>query len=341
MQEIRSVVFSAIDGEYLLSGDDRQIAVIKTGVMFHVGLTRQGLTIDDTLRSYGTFKKVFFKGVSAENSFRIKPAMPSLQAKESDDNLALGISDNSIEIVNIIDLEKYISGCVETEGGPNNLPEYYKAQAVLCRTYAIKNFSRHALEGFNLCDGIHCQAFNGKSRMNPLIYDAVSETRNLILADNDSIPIMTAYHANCGGISSSASMAWNKDLPYLIPVRDPFCDGSSQYAWKKSLTIAEWDNYLESKGMQPGSDSLSGSFRQKYLDPEKRRLPLSTIRDDLKLKSSFFTVQQQNGSVIIQGQGYGHGVGMCQEGAMEMARVGYSYVDILMFYFHHVNLENR
>ncbi len=52
--------------------------------------------------------------------------------------------------------------------------------------------------------------------MNPKIYDAVLETRNTILVDQNGNPIMTAYHANCGGITCSASMAWNKDLPYLV-----------------------------------------------------------------------------------------------------------------------------
>ncbi len=79
----------------------------------------------------------------------------------------------------------------------------------------VKNFTRHAIHGFNLCDGVHCQAFNGKSHMNRIIYDAVNQTEDKILVDETGNPIMTAYHANCGGLTCSASMAWNKDLPYL------------------------------------------------------------------------------------------------------------------------------
>ncbi len=68
---------------------------------------------------------------------------------------------------------------------------------------------------------------------------------------------------------------------------------------------------------------------------------MSMLRDDFKLKSSFFTIEETDNSVILHGHGYGHGVGLCQEGAMEMARVGYSYIDILMFYFHGVSLIDR
>jgi stage II sporulation protein D len=65
---------------------------------------------------------------------------------------------------------------------------------------------------------------------------------------------------------------------------------------------------------------------------------MSEIRRDFQLKSSFFYVTQEKDGILIHGHGYGHGLGLCQEGAMEMARVGYTYVDILMFYFHNLFL---
>jgi len=70
-------------------------------------------------------------------------------------------------------------------------------------------------------------------------------------------------------------------------------------------------------------------------------LLLKDIREHLQLKSSWFHVEAQNGSVVIRGHGYGHGLGMCQEGAMEMARVGYTYVDILMFYYKGLVLKQQ
>ena len=84
------------------------------------------------------------------------------------------------------------------------------------------------------------------------------------------------------------------------------------------------------------SDGDTG--RQKYLDRVSKKIPMKSVREDLGLKSSFFWAEENNTNVIIHGHGYGHGLGLCQEGAMEMARVGYTYVDILMFYFRNLNL---
>ncbi len=342
--QVQSVVFSVVEGEYILSGDGRQIAVIRRSTMFHVEISGSGLVVSDTLQSYGTFLKLEFKGVSKNNVFQVKPVFPSLPSKESEDFLSVSPRDRSLQMINILDLEKYIPGTVEAEGGSNAGIEYYKAQAVLTRTFAIKNFTRHATQGFNLCDGVHCQAFKGKSHMNRLIYDAVSQTVNKILVDQTGDPIMTAYHANCGGLTCSAFMAWNKDLPYLPSVHDPFCDGSSQRNWTKTIPLQDWNNYLSKKGVPVGLEPASqlqvqdgkNSFILKI-----KRFPCHMLRDDFKLKSSFFTIEESDGSVILHGHGYGHGVGLCQEGAIEMARVGYSYIDILMFYFHGVSLIDR
>ncbi len=341
---VQSVVFSVVEGEYMLSGDGRQIAVVRKSTMFHIEMSGSGMVVSDTLQSYGTYLKLEFKGVSASNVFQVKPVFPALPSKESDDNLTIGMRDRSLQLINMLDLEKYVPGTVEAEGGSNAGIEYYKAQAVITRTFAVKNFTRHATQGFNLCDGVHCQAFNGKSHLNRIIHDAVNQTANKILVDETGNPIMTAYHANCGGITCSASMAWNKDMPYLTSVHDPFCDRSSLRNWTKSIPLADWNNYLSQKGVPVGSENLqaiTGEGRQKFLYPEKQKVPMTLLRDDFKLKSSFFTIEESNGTVILHGHGYGHGVGLCQEGAIEMAKVGYSCIDILMFYFHGVTLVNR
>jgi stage II sporulation protein D len=343
-KDVQSVVFSTVEGEYLLAGNGRQVAVIRQGEIFHIERTASGMEVHDTLQTYGVFKSLEFTGVSGNNVFQVKPVFPALPAKESDDNLYMGLFNDALLLINRLSLENYIPGTVEAEGGSNAGIEYYKAQAVLTRTFAVKNFHRHAHEGFNLCDGVHCQAFNGKSRMNAKIYTAVNSTRNEVLTDRTDAPIVAAYHANCGGITGNASTEWNRDLPYLIPVRDPFCINSEHRNWMKSITRADWNAYLQKKGYFGEPENLFSTAeagRQKYLDRENNKLLLTEIRNDFKLKSSFFHIEPGNGSVIFRGHGYGHGLGMCQEGAMEMARVGYTYVDILMFYFRHVKIAGN
>jgi stage II sporulation protein D len=339
---IESMVFTTIEGEYLLYGDGQKIAVIGKGVIFHIENSASGLEVHDTAGSFGSFKELIFKGVSNTNIFQVKPVFPALPAKESEDDLTVRF-DGSLTMINNLEIEKYIPGTVETEGGSSALPEYYKAQAVIARTFALKNILRHAHEGFNLCDGVHCQAYNGKSRMNKEIYKATRSTENEILIDFHGEPVMTAYHANCGGITGNASAVWNRDLYYLIPVNDPFCNRSSHTNWTKTITRETWNEYLIQKNLTvdmiiPVSQAVN---RQKYLDPQNQRLLLTDIRKDLGLKSSFFTIVVQDTSVVIRGHGYGHGLGLCQQGAMEMARVGFTYIDILMFYFTNLNLNKK
>jgi stage II sporulation protein D len=340
--DIRSIVFSTVEGEYLMEGDGKKVVTIKRGTMFHIELSETGLAVHDTTQSYGIFTSLKFKGVSAINVFQVRPVYPVSRPKESEGELTVSIYHDAIRLINKLDLEEYVPGTVEAEGGSVAPAEYYKAQAVITRTFAIKNFHRHAHEGFNLCDGVHCQAFNGKSRLNKKIYEATKSTKNEILVNITGEPVVTAYHASCGGITGSASTEWNKDLPYLVPVNDPFCNRSAHRNWSKTIPAATWISYLQEKGyanVYTGNFTENETGRQKYLDRKNKKLSLKDIREDLELKSSFFQVQSADGNVIIHGHGYGHGLGLCQEGAMEMARVGFTYVDILMFYFRNLKIE--
>ncbi|MBN2274319.1 MAG: SpoIID/LytB domain-containing protein [Bacteroidales bacterium] len=342
-KKVSAVVLSVTEGEYIIYGDYRQVGIARKGLIFHIENAGHGLTIQDTLRILGTFSRIEFKGISHENVFRIRPVSPSLPPKESDDNLLLSQEGHSLRIINILDLEKYIAGTVETEGGPNAHPEFYKAQCILARTFAVKNFYRHGTEGYNLCDTEHCQAYKGKSRMNPEIQAAARATKGLVLMDRYNHLVNPLYHSNCGGMTSDAARVWGKPLPYLQPVTDPFCRNSRNATWKAILSRSEWINYLVSKGfnkrlLQQSDFTCNPAVREKYYRIGERQVELTEIRKDLGLKSTFFSITTEEGQVVLHGRGYGHGVGMCQEGAMEMAKKGYVYVDILHFYFTNVRI---
>lgn len=341
-EQVQSAVFSVVQGNYILLGDDRQVALLNEGTIIHLDYGDGTVVVNDTARLVGTFRNIEFRGMSTENVFLVKPVYPELDARESDDDLIISTYGESLRVINRLDLEKYIAGTIEAEGGVNEDIEYYKAQAVLARTYAVRNFDRHAPEGFNLCDGQHCQAFHGKSRWNDEIYEATGATSNQILTGPDNQPATTAYHANCGGVTSSASIAWNEDLPYLFPVNDPFCLEADNAHWSKVFPLAEWSQYLLKRGVLSPvlPDNLTVEpARLKYFVFGDRRILLSDIRQDLQLRSAFLTLARQGNNIVIEGRGYGHGVGLCQDGAMQMAKLGYVYVDILMFYFRDLQLS--
>jgi stage II sporulation protein D len=341
-KNIESVVVSFTQGSYTITGNEKVIARSNRNRILHIDLSDSSLIVNDENGSYGPFYKVSFIPEDSNCVFMVRPVFRALLPVESDDRLDITSANGFLMLINTIGLEKYISGIVEAEGGPSALPEFYKAQAVLARTYAVRNYYRHAHQGFNLCDGVHCQAFNGKSRMNKDIYIAVEETESQILTDKSGVPVMTAYHSSCGGMTASAAIEWNRELDYLVPIADPFCNRSKNRNWSKNIPIQEWNAYLEKTGNKENQDFAGGEKgRIKYLDITTKSILLTDIRMQFNLKSSWFHIENNGTYVTIKGHGYGHGLGLCQEGAMEMARVGYNYVDILMFYFRGVELVNR
>ena len=104
----------------------------------------------------------------------------------------------TLVLINISDIERYITGVVMAEGGPGKNLEYFKTQAIIARTYMYKYFGKHLPDRYNVCDNTHCQAFNGLSS-DSLLNEAALETKGLVILDKDSALIISAFHSNCGG----------------------------------------------------------------------------------------------------------------------------------------------
>ena len=225
------------------------------------------------------------------------------------------------------------------------MPEYYKLQAILCRTYALSHLRRHEDEGFQLCDQVHCQAYKNKATFAQII-NLVDETKGLVVVDSDLNLITAAFHSNCGGQTINSEDVWSMRTSYLKSTRDTFCLNQPNACWKKEIPLKDWTNYLLLKHKHSIGDSLiyNDSFlipqegREIFFKDKDLKIPLKTLRNDWQLKSTYFSIDQKKDSIIILGRGYGHGVGLCQEGAMHMAVLNYSYKDILHFYFKDVHL---
>ena len=200
-----------------------------------------------------------------------------------------------------------------------------------------KHFSRHLIDRYNLCDNTHCQAFNGISA-DTLINRAALESRGLVVLDRDSILIISAFHSNCGGETSTSQDVWLSGYLYLTKVTDPYCIKSPGATWRKSIPYSDWEAYLKKSGFEAaGSTSPSYNFqqitRQDAYTIGSFSLPFRQIRNDLNLRSTFFSVMNDGDSITFIGRGYGHGVGLCQEGAMVMAAKGFKFSDIIGFYY--------
>jgi stage II sporulation protein D len=278
-----------------------------------------------------------------------------LTGKTGDDSFSLMINGNShikqfysgglrcypdlgtLLFINISDVEKYISGVVQAEGGNGKSLEYFKTQAIIARTYMYKYFDKHLSDRYNVCDNTHCQVFNGLSS-DTLINRAALKTRGLVILNKDSTLIISAFHSNCGGETSSSDQVWLSSQTYLKSVVDPYCLNSRNAIWQISFPLNEWVSYIRKSGYHGRIDNPTAfNFSQKSRLSEYKTgsfsMPLSTIRSDLNLRSTFFSVIAVGDSIILKGKGYGHGVGLCQEGAMEMAAKGFNYKQIIDFYY--------
>ncbi len=343
---VTSFTLHCIKGEFtFLSGGDTLVNLIP-GEIYYMRLHDGMINLRGADKDFGSFPDLVIREAVFKSECRIKPVEPSLDPESYSGNFRINIEHEIIQIINETEMDNYLAGVVEAEVGPVEEDELYKAQSIICRTYALKNWMRHSEEGFNLCDEVHCQVYNGISDENPAIMHAILSTHNLVLTDIYSRLIDPVYHSNSGGETQRAGDIWPEDHDYLQAIIDPFSEGRRNASWLKTISLEEWKDYLKNKGFKPDKKAIGTTplitqiHRQKYFVLGKDSLSLSMIRKDFDLKSTFFDMEEKGDSILIKGRGYGHGIGLSQEGAMQMANEGYSYSDILQFYFYQIKVIN-
>lgn len=287
---------------------------------------------------------VCFRETTSNNKFILSNSTGDNKVYLYSGNLFCRPDLETIVLVNDCNIEEYIAGVVRTEGGPGRNAEFFKTQAVLARTYTYRNLGRHTADGYNLCDATHCQAFNGITGES-VIHGAVYDTRGKVIVTPDSNLIISAFHSNCGGQTSSSGYVWMLSLPYLKGVTDPYCTGSRNAVWEKKVDLDDWKRVLAANGYAGNSKNASGfSFtqtsRMMSYTTGTFSIPFNVLRNLLGLRSAWFSVVPSGDSLLLKGRGYGHGVGLCQEGAMVMADKGFTSDQIIKFYYPGVQLIN-
>ncbi len=340
-QTIKKMTIAQYQGNYWLFADTLGLDTLQQFDFLDLEWQSGKIAVKKGTQEMGLFDKVLLVPMRYENAIELIPKSPSLKPRRYEDEVEITGGTKGLTIVNIAEMGNYLAGVVESEGGGGKHLEYYKAQAVMSRTYALKYRGKHQKEGFDLCDRTHCQAYFSMLKNSPLIDSAVLYTQNDVLLDKKNQFIDSYFHANCGGQLAEPQHVWNTKIEYLSTFRDTFCTYSKQAIWEKSIPMEEWKSFLVSAYHLPASDSSLISalyfsyqpYRKAFYLSPTLGIPLRDIRDKFNLKSTYFSCSLENGSVVIKGKGFGHGVGMCQEGAMKMAKQGFNYDQILTFYF--------
>ncbi len=331
-----AVIVSVRKGAYDMVADGNTRMHCSAGEMIFI--SRKGNELNVTTRNNPGFSvsSLLFSEADTSSTFSLRiPGMKDAQA-EYPGSLKCSSDLGTIIMINNLEMEDYIAAVVQAEGGYRGEAEYFMTQAIIIRTYAYLHMDKHADDGYNLCDDVHCQVYKGIC-ITPAIEEAVKQTAGLVVTGNDSLLILTPFHSNCGGETSPSEYVWLNELPYLRSVADPYCLYSANATWRKSIPFDKWKDYLEEKGMdknvQPVSFNFIQNSRKINYTAGSFSYPLDEIRNDLGLRSTFFSVVVEGDSVILSGRGYGHGVGLCQEGAMAMSLRGFNHEQIIKYYY--------
>ncbi len=346
--KIHSLVFSPEKSSYQMIADGNDLLRVEEGELVYFSVVDGKIWVQTKENGFsGVYSNIEMRAESCEGVFNLRPVFPALDTRLYEGEMILGIEFGGLQIINHVNVVNYLAGVVEAESGINSSLEFYKAQAVICRTYLYRHLKKHAEEGFNLCDAVYCQVYMGKSTGNEKIVEAVEETRGEVIVDNEFELIDAAFHSNCGGETLGSKDVWLREKEVLRSVTDPYCSGGKSYNWQRSIPLVEWKEYLISQGFRDeiadkGADAFSVRHdrRAVYYRVGDDYLPYRKIREDRGLRSAFFSVEPtpDKSKLILKGRGHGHGVGLCQEGAMEMAARGYTYNAIIDFYFSDVLL---
>ena len=348
---IRSAAVSPVSGGYECVGDGNVKATLSAEQ--RVSLAPKGSLVNLKIdgKDMGSFNRVVIKSVKWESTFRLTYTNSAGTSKKRvyNDHLVVRSNGTNLNLINETELEHYVAGVVEAEAGKGHELEYYKVQSIISRTYALANMHRHNSDGYNLCDQVHCQVYHGKPRHDENIVLGTYATKGHVLVDADINFVTAAFHSNCGGHTMNAEHVWSKPLPYLVGRPDTFCLVMPHSHWEKTIRKDHWQSYFAENNdasMRLVKDSLSRmdyypASKSVFFADSTTTIKMTKLRQDFKLRSAFFAVSQDADSVRLTGRGFGHGVGLCQEGAMRMAVLGYSCNDILHFYYKDVHLIDK
>lgn len=247
---------------------------------------------------------------------------------------------NNGKIINL-ELEEYVLGVVGAEMPASFNIEALKAQAILARTYALKSIKN----GKKLTDTVSTQAYKDNSELQKLwkndytkyyekIKKAVNETKGKVILYNNEY-IDAVYHSTSNGKTENSKNVWKNSLPYLVSVDSSWDKNVKSYKKETIFEINEFCNILKLDVEETITYEIihNETGRVRQITINNKTFSGTEFRNLLKLRSTDFEIEINDEKIKVTTYGYGHGVGMSQYGANEMAKQGYSYIQILKHYY--------
>ena len=291
-------------------------------------------------------------------------------------NMIIKGEGDKFTLINQVELTPYLISVVPSEIYASWPMEALKAQAVAARSYTLSNLGRHSSEGYDLCDSVHCAAYNGIGSEHQRTTEAVLSTQGESAVFEGKV-IEAVFSSNSGGFTERSDQIWSADLPYLrgsnqmknedydfplapLELKQWLEDspesyskdyGSSNYRWQLRVPaeVIEYRSELnkitkiEVNQRAQGGTITSLSL---YDEQQEKRYSVSQIRRVLGgLKSSRFYFAShfdQNGylkELYIYGSGWGHNLGLDQSASAGMGAAGWNYKEIIKHFYPGVEIK--
>ncbi len=338
-------------GQYNLYADDNNLLedMVGEGRSVLIRIEKNKLHVSVNEDDYGLFNTIRLEATDTacilclnHKGYKQRTYEGNLEVKP--------LKNGNLQIVNDVEFETYIAGVVQSEIYGDH-SDIFRIQAIISRTWALRNMQKHSTDGYNFCDQVHCQAYLNRCIRPDIMMGAIQSSGETLVDENGDL-IDTPFHSNSGGQTANSEDVWRSALPYLRSVEDTFSFAMRQSDWVKNISLDRWLNYFSKTHKIDIRDSANLDtllhFTQEQRCARILGIPLTRVRVDWQLKSTFFSVRvdSASNSVILNGHGYGHGVGLSQEGAIRMVRLGFSYDSILHHYYtgaviHHDPTANR
>ena len=263
--------------------------------------------------------------------------------------------DHDLDVVLTLPSERYVAAVLNAEAGPNEPSQSLRALAVLARTYALNGTHYTPAPGHlpaDLCDSTACQAL--RLDATPLsVDDAARATAGETLWFGQR-RAEVFFSQSCGGTTEDAGALWPslRGLPYLRSHTDPYCLRRDSAAWHAEVPLAKLAAIAQAEGWHLPANIVAAQVSQRSASHRALRIVFtgssgatavvaaSALRFGIgralgwdTVRSDAYDLGVRNGALLFDGRGHGHGVGLCQAGATEMATEGKSAREILAFYF--------
>lgn len=268
-------------------------------------------------------------------------------------NMTIRVKRVEKDTIEEVPLEKYVEGVVAGEMPVSFELEALKAQAVAARSYAMKHIETSSDSEYDVVDTVMNQVYLDDEYLKDAWKDsyvekinkikkAIIETRGQYLLYNDTV-IDALFFSTSVGKTENSEEVFNETVPYLRSV-DSSWDSKTSPVFSETNTYSKKDFY--SKLGLTISDKLNieikdttSTGRIKEIIINGKTFTGTQVSTKLGIRSTYFSIVENDTSITVTTKGYGHGVGMSQYGAEGMAKEGYTYDQILKYYYQGVEIK--